>query len=208
MEKLKAGSSDFVSGNGSILIDLSSWNKESLSPKIELIQDAIELGKTIGFKYYAPSGNTERELEPYFLIFKWSSWYVYGYCLLRNAFRMFKLNRMADISHMRTFEKRRDVPMPDLSNEKVFPTKAKVKAVFASSMKWHLIEEYGAESFTELPDGKLLFEHEYADDETLLSWMLSLRDQVTVIEPESIREELFRIATELTEKYVDDRVKN
>ena len=200
MEKIKAGSSDFVNGNESVLIDLSSWNKDSLSPKIELIQDAIELGKTLTFQYYAPSGNTEREIEPYFLIFKWSSWYVYGYCLLRNDFRMFKLNRMTDIAHVRTFEKKRDVTMPDLSNEKVFPPKAKVKAVFEPSMKWHLIEEYGAESFTELPDGKLLFE-QYTDDEGLLSWMLSLRDKVTVMEPESIREEILRIATELTKKY-------
>lgn len=52
-----------------------------------------------------------------------------------------------------------------------------------------------------MPDGKLLFEHDYADDEGLLSWMLSLRDKVTVLEPESIREELFRIASELAEKY-------
>lgn len=70
MEKLKSDSSDFVSGNESILIDLSSWNKDSLSSKIELIQDAIELGKSLRFQYYAPSGNTEREIEPYFLIFK------------------------------------------------------------------------------------------------------------------------------------------
>ena len=201
MEKIKAGSSDFVSGNESILIDLSTWNKESLLPKIELIQDAIELGKTLKFKYYAPSGNTEREIEPYFLIFKWSSWYVYGYCLLRNDYRMFKLNRMADMVHAKKFEKRSAVPMPDLSNEKVFPPQAKVKAVFHSSMKWHLIEEFGIESFTEMPDGKLLFEHEYADDESLLSWMLSCRDMVTVLNPESIREELFRIASELAEKY-------
>ena len=64
---------------------LSSWKKDSLSPKIERIQDAIELGKTVTFQYYAPSGNSEREIEPYFLIFKWSSWYVYGYCLLKNV---------------------------------------------------------------------------------------------------------------------------
>ena len=172
MEKLKAGSSDFVSGNESILIDLSLWDKASLSPKIELIQDAIELGKTLNFQYYAPSGNTEREIEPYFLIFKWSSWYVYGYCLLRNDYRMFKLNRMAELVHARYFEKRSAVPMPDLSNEKVFPPQAKVKAVFRPSMKWHLIEEYGIESFTEMPDGKLLFEHDYADDEGLLSLSL------------------------------------
>lgn len=94
---------------------------------------------------------------------------------------------MEDIVHVKYFEKKKDIPMPDLSNEKVFPTKDKVKTIFDASMKWHLIEEYGVESFSELPDGKLLFEHDYADDEGLLSWMLSMRDKVTVIEPESIR---------------------
>ena len=49
--------------------------------------------------------------------------------------------------------------------------------------------------------GNYYLKHEYVDDEGLLSWMLSLRDKVTVIEPESIREELLRIAVELTEKY-------
>ena len=201
MEKIRAGSSNVVSGNEFILIDLSSWNKDSLSPKIELIQDAIECGKTLRFQYYAPGGNTEREIEPYFLIFKWSSWYIYGYCLLRNDYRMFKLNRMAELVHAGKFEKRSTVPMPDLSNKKVFTPLAKVKAVFHSSMKWHLIEEYGVDSFTEMPDGKLLFEHAYSDEEGLLSWMLLCRDKVTVLEPESIWEELFHIATELAEKY-------
>ena len=94
-----------INQDESVLIDLSSWNKDSLSPKIELIQDAIKLGKTLKFKYYSPGGNTEREMEPYFLIFKWSSWYIYGYCLLRNDYRMFKLNRMAELVHASDFEK-------------------------------------------------------------------------------------------------------
>ena len=114
---------------------------------------------------------------------------------------MFKLNRMAELVHAGNFEKRSTVPMPDLTNEKVFSPQAKVKAVFHPSMKWHLIEEYGVESFAELPNGRLLFEHEYADDESLLSWILSCRDKVTVLEPESIREKLFCIASELAEKY-------
>ena len=151
-----------------------------------------------------PNGNSEREIEPYYLVFKWSNWYVYGYCFLRKDFRLFKLNRMAGIMHGESYEKRREIPMPDLSNERVFPARGKVKAVFEPSMKWHLIEEYGIESFTELPDGKLLFEHEYADDEGLLSWMVSMRDKVTVLEPESIRKKLFRIASELTEKYGEE----
>ena len=56
MEKIKYGSSDFVSGRDSILIDLSSWYKETIAPKIELIQDAVEERKLVTFHYYAPGG--------------------------------------------------------------------------------------------------------------------------------------------------------
>lgn len=201
MEKIKAGSSEFISGSESLLIDLSSWYQDSLSPKIEILQDAIELRKTVKFKYYAPSGDSEREVEPYYLIFKWSSWYVYGFCLLREDFRMFKLNRMDKIVQAVSFRQRREVPMPDLSNEKVFPGKIMAKAVFDSSMKWHLIEEFGIDSFTVQPDGSLLFEYEYSNDESLLTWILSCRDKVTVLEPEYIREELYRITSDIAKRY-------
>ena len=201
MEKIKAGSTKVVSGSDSILVDLSTWNKDSLSTKFELIQDAIELGRVLKFDYYGPKGKSEREMEPYYLVFKWSNWYVYGYCLVRKDFRLFKLNRMTEIAHVRSFEKKNDVPMPDLSNEKIFPTKGKIKAICDPSLKWHLIDEHGMDSFTELPDGKLLFEHDYADEEGVLSWILSMRDAVTLLEPESIRQRLFYIATELSEKY-------
>ncbi len=205
MEKIQAGSSEFITGRDSILIDLSSWYRESLAPKIEIIQDAIGLKKTTRFKYYSPGGDTEREIEPYYLIFKCTSWYVYGYCLLRNDFRLFKLNRMDSITHAASYEGDREVPLPDLSNAKVFPAKDRVKALFDPSMKWQLVEEYGVDSFTENDDGSLLFEHEYADDAGLLAWMLSCRDKVTVLEPERIREELYRLASEIAKKYEGEK---
>ena len=201
MEKIQAGSSEFVNGRDSILIDLSSWYRDTLPPKIGLIQDAIELRRRIRFDYYSPGGDTRREIEPYYLIFKWSSWYVYGFCLLRKDFRLFKLNRMVSIVHGEVFERRSEIPLPELSNEKVFPVRGKVRAVFNPSMKWQLVEEYGVGSFEEQSDGSLLFEHEYADDEGLISWMLSCRDKVTVIEPESIREKLYEIACDMAKKY-------
>ncbi len=201
MEKIQAGSSEFVNGRDSILIDLSSWHRDTLAPKIGLIQDAIELKKRIRFDYYSPGGQTKREIEPYYLIFKWSSWYVYGFCLLRKDFRLFKLERMDGIVHGENFERRDGIPLPELSNEKIFPARGRVKAVFDPSMKWQLVEEYGAGSFKEQADGTLLFEHEYADDEGLISWMLSCRDKVTVIEPESVKDKLYQIACDMIGKY-------
>jgi predicted DNA-binding transcriptional regulator YafY len=201
MEKIQAGSSEFISSRDSILIDLSSWYKDTLSPKIALIQDAIELGKRMKFSYYSPKGDSKREIEPYYLIFKWASWYVYGYCLLRKDFRLFKLNRMDEIVLGTDFEKRSEIPAPSISNEEVFPEKGRVKAVFDPSMRWHLVEEYGVNSFQEQPDGTLLFEHEYPDDEGLIAWILSCSDKVTVLEPKSVREKLYRITSDIQRKY-------
>lgn len=202
MEKIRAGSSEYVNGSESILIDLSSWYKDSLAPKVEVIQNAIEERKVICFDYYAPNGDSTREIEPYYLIFKWSSWYVWGYCRLREDFRMFKLNRMEKIIQTQVDVEKREVKMPDLSTKKIFPEEIKFKAVFDVSMKWHLIEEFGPDSFRVQDDGMLLFEHEYTDREGLITWMLSCRDKVTVLEPESVREELLHITSEIAKKYL------
>ena len=63
MEKIQTGSSKFITGRDSILIDLSSWYRDSLAPKIETIQDAIGLRKTIRFTYYADKGCEVLTLE-------------------------------------------------------------------------------------------------------------------------------------------------
>lgn len=97
------------------------------------------VGGGIRIHYYAPNGESTREIEPHFLIFKWSSWYVWGWCRLREDFRMFKLTRMDQI--------------------------------------------------------------EYTDRENLITWMLTCKDQVKVIEPEDVREELLRIANGIAENY-------
>ena len=147
MEKIQTGSSEFISGRDSMLIDLSSWYKGSLAPKIEVIQNAIENRHIIQFMYYAPSGESNRRVEPYYLVFQWSSWYVWGWCLERKDYRLFKLNRMEYLKiSEKTFE-RRQVPMPDLSNEKIFSGGIKVKALFEPECKWRLVEEFGMQSF-------------------------------------------------------------
>lgn len=201
MEKIKAGSSDFVSGRDSMLIDLSSWYKDSLAPKIELIQTAIEQRHLISFRYYAPKGESDREIEPYFLIFKWTSWYVWGWCCEKEDFRLFKLNRMDALRICNIAYEVREAPLPDLSSEKIFPGGVQVKAVFQPQMRWRLVEEFGPDCFAEQPDGTLLFCGDYSDEESLIEWMLTFRDQVKVLEPENVRRKLIEIALRVTELY-------
>lgn len=104
-------------------------------------------------------------MEPYYLVFQWSSWYVWGWCLERKDYRLFKLNRMDRVAEMDKEFACRNAPMPDLSNEKIFPGGIKVKALFTPDMKWRLVEEFGPHCFTESDDGRLLFTADYTDME-------------------------------------------
>lgn len=178
MEKLSAGSSDFMVGNQSVLINLSSWYKETLAPKIEQIRASIDQCKELAFAYYSPKGESSRRIEPYYLIFQWGNWYVWGWCKEREDFRMFKLNRM---DHLQISEKafaKRQGLMPDLSDERIFPGGIKVKALFEPEYKWRLIEEFGSASFTEQEDGKLLFQADYTDKENLIAWLMAFRYKI------------------------------
>ena len=201
MEKIQAGSSEFIAGRDSILIDLSSWYRDSLAPKIEVIQTAIENRHLIRFEYYAPSGESDRRIEPYYLVFQWSNWYVWGWCLDRNDYRLFKLNRMDRIAEMDKAFACRNAPMPDLSNEKIFPGGIRVKALFTPDMKWRLVEEFGPHCFTDADDGRLLFTADYTDMENLVTWLMTFGAKAEVLEPAEARDIIRRNAEETLKIY-------
>ncbi|MBR3247987.1 MAG: YafY family transcriptional regulator [Clostridiales bacterium] len=205
MEKLQAGSSGYVSSRDSILIDLSSWYKESLAPKIETIQDAVENRHLITFTYYGPKGESIRKLEPYYVVFKWSSWYVWGWCLYRKDFRLFKLNRMDRLKETETTFTARSVPAPDLSTERVFPGGIKTKVLFDPDVKWRLIEEFGPACFKETKDGRLLFERDYTDADNLISWILTFGDKAEILEPEDVRERFINTVENMRKRYKGDK---
>lgn len=200
MEKIKTGSSDFVSGSDTILIDLSSWNKEAISEKIALIQAAIDAKQAVRFDYYSPKTETTRLIDPYYLIFKWSSWYVWGFCRTKQDFRMFKLNRMDNLKLSDETIGIREVPFPEFETTSFFPANVHLKAVFDSSMKWHLLESYGTSSFLIQDDGSLLFEMDM-DEDGVIAWLLSCGDKATVLEPQNIREKMLQITFRIASKY-------
>ena len=201
MEKLSAGSS-VVRADSHILINLAAWNKTAVSQKIELIRMAAEQGKKLHFHYSSPKGESERVIEPYDLVFEWSRWYVWGWCEKRQDYRLFKLNRMTEIRTGDPFVKR-DEPLPDLSNEKVFPEQYRVKAVVQPAYRWRVLEEYGPESMTEMPDGTFLFSFGFTDRQSILSWILSFGEGIELLEPADLRGKLKQFGEHLTEKYRD-----
>lgn len=200
MEKLSTGTGGLVTSGAHMLIDLASWYKTSLPPKIELIQGAIEQHRTIHFTYYSPKGESVRTVEPCYLVSHWSAWYVWGWCRSREAFRLFKLNRMTELATGELFEFR-PAPLPDLEPERVFPVNYQITVLFDSSCRWRLVEEYGADRFTVEPDGKLRFTGGFPDANSVLSWVLTFGDKAELLEPQELREQLGDLTKTLANRY-------
>ena len=197
MEKLSAGS---AGKDSHILIDLSSWYKTSLSPKIEAIHSAIRQHLTIRFTYFSPKETALRTVEPYDLVFQWSSWYVWGWCRTRQDFRLFKLNRMTDLVPGEPFTPR-PAPPPDLSAERIFPAKYQVTVLFDPACRWRLVEEYGPDSFTAQPDGRLRFTWGFPDADSIISWVLTFGEGAELTGPEELRQRLADLTATLARRY-------
>lgn len=201
MEKLAMGNSSVLASNNHIMIDLASWYRSSLAPKISVLQAAVEDRRKVKFNYYAPGGESRRSIEPYLLIFKWSSWYLWGYCCEKQDYRLFKLNRMTELKATEEQYEPRQILVPDLSAERVYPLEIDVEAVFEPDMKWRLVEEFGMESFTEQEDGRLKFSFGFADKGNLFGWLLSFGDRVELTKPVELRRELYEMMGRIQKMY-------
>lgn len=201
MEKFSAGNSSVRTQEQHIFINLSSWYGKTLSSKIELLQEAIEARTLVEFLYYAPKKESKRKIEPYLLVFQWSSWYIWGYCLEKQDYRLFKLNRIIDLRRLEETYEIRELPVFQAMDHSYCSFSLKVKILFEPEMKWYLIDEYGIDSFQEQKNGKLLFEYCFSNKYHLFSWLLGCGKKVELIEPVELRKELVDFVTEIGQKY-------
>ena len=114
---------------------------------------------------------------------------------------MFKLNRMEELKKTEEKFVPKQVPMPDLSNERIFPANIRVKVLFEPDAKWRLVEEFGPHCFKEQEDGRLLFEMDYTDESSLMGWLLTFGEKARVLEPVEVREKLLKTAESIAAIY-------
>lgn len=201
MDKLSPKHTDMMNADNHIIIDLSSWDKSTVSDKIALIKAAMENRETISFTYYSPNGESRRIIEPYHLIFQWSGWYVWGFCTMRNDWRMFKLTRITEL--VRTGEKCADRDVPEYSCDKLLHTKGGITAEvkFDRSVKWRIIDEFG----TRLPqydeEGNILLSFTWSDVPAFFQYILTFGDKAEILSPEEYRKGFSELLKDIEVKY-------
>ncbi len=187
--------------NDSIIIDLASHYKGSLTEKIEKIKQAINEKRTIKFTYYGKAGQYEKEVEPYIITFKWSDWYVFGYCTYKNDFRMFKLNRLWDLQITNNKFEKRKVQEERQDFDAHLTDENEFEAVFDSSVKYLLVENYGPNCYKELEDGNLYLKSSYTNREFIISWILGFGEKAQVTSPKDLASEIKSRLENILKKY-------
>jgi len=188
-------------GDDCVVIDLASWYGPLLAPRLALLKKACLEARLVRFTYCAPTGDSRRTVEPYRLVYRWSGWYLWGWCRKRNDWRMFKLTRMLDLEAMDEPFRRRDVPSPLTPLEDVYPEKLKTVIRFTSAARWRLIDEYGPDSFTQEPDGSLLFSRGFPGENELFRWLLPFGGDAELLEPAETRQHFMDFVKEISGKY-------
>ena len=199
MDKLQCAP---VNVKESIIVDLSKCNNHRITENFAVIEKAIDNKNIISFKYFAPAGETERKIEPYKLVFQWSSWYVWGYCLLRNDYRMFKLTRLTDLKVREEKSAEREVPpyiqSGDFDSESEDVT---VTVKFDSSVKWRVVDDQGAECPKFEDDGSCILTFSWSDRPSLYEYLLGFGDHAEIIGPREFRQEFKELLKSISDKY-------
>jgi predicted DNA-binding transcriptional regulator YafY len=203
LDKLRANTDTVVSMREPVIIDLASYYAGQLTEKIEIIKHAILESRVIAFDYYYEKGESHRCIEPCFVIFEWSSWYVFGFCLERSDFQLFKLQRLWNLRLCDEKFVTREIP-PEKRDFKarLFAEEKenKLVALFDPSEKYRLIEAYGLRCYEEIAEG-LRFEIGFTKRDYILTWLLGFGGKVKVLEPEFIAEDLKTTAENILSRY-------
>lgn len=203
MEKFAYEKNASLADQNRIIIDLASFYQVSLTEKIDLIKQAMNNKQLIMFQYYSEKGETKRTIEPYFIMFRWFAWYVYGYCLAQQGYRLFKLNRLSELQNLQTYYEERFIPEKELNfDEYIWVDDIKLVALFDISVKYRLIDEYGPECIkVDNQSGKLRFENTFTNRNYLIQWILGYGDSVKVLEPLDLIDDICLHAKNILAQY-------
>lgn len=173
-----------------LFIDFSSLSIDrSGENNFYAIEQAVNEQKVISFTYGSPQGGySDREVEPMTIAFKWFSWYLYGFCLKRQDYRLFRISRISNlVSTSRIFARRAQsfleyqtkTENQEFSGEHL----ELIVLKFQPAVKVLVKDYFQNHTITENSDGTLTVECKMPNNNWVIGMILSYSTMVEVISP-------------------------
>lgn len=178
------------------------------------LQKALLDSTTVVIQYQPPPADKPQEyvVTPYQLYFKRRALYLDAYCTDTNDYRVFRINRISGVRFTSlhpprhadyNFTERHKHSFSVFVGDTVHKVRvrfSKERAPYIREACWHRSQQ-----LTPQPDGSLLFEVEVNEPREVGWWVLQWGADAEVLEPESLRQQLYKTAKQLTGIYGKDQ---
>ena len=189
----------------SIILDFSVL-REGEQATLQMLQTSIAKKRMVDFVYTNNNNETHtHSVEPIAVLYRWYAWYLLAYSKVKNDYRTYKLVRMSDLKITDiSFSKEHDTP--DMILKKTDKTDSRQYTdvfVKCKEKARSRVQEYLKGKVIEcLPNGDAFMKITVVEKEQFwLGTLLSLGDDVEVIEPNEIRNRLFEAASRIISLY-------
>lgn len=181
-------------------IDFSRWGNQSFdNEKFELLKSAIFQCKTVKIQY-ANSNKilSERIIQPLKLVYKSMAWYLKAFCTEKQDWRVFKLNRIIDLTLLNEHFQRREFPESTDSPEEEYH---QITLRFPKEMAYRVYDEFDKTQVQQQANGDFIASAAMPQDSWLIGFLLSFGTQVEIISPAYLKEVVAEQAKLIYEKY-------
>lgn len=178
-----------------ITVDLTRWGESGESALFSLLKNAILTRHTLSFRY-AAAGQLPRPrtVLPARLAYKGQAWYLQGWCTERNAFRTFKLSRIADARETGESFAPLPAPPPIEPDAASCASLCRVTLRFAPEAAFRVFDEFTHDQISPQADGSFVVHAAFPADGWLDGYLLSFGAAVEVVSPEEVRKRLASLA--------------
>lgn len=185
-------------------VDFSRWGSDKAQKNIFYnIKTAILENYIIHFTYYSSKGEKSfRKIEPVKLIFKNHAWYLQGYCLAKNDYRTFKINRIENLIVTNDKFIKRDIPIPAIEQPDYnYGQMICLHLLFPEHMAFRVFDEFCHDNIQKTTDGQFIVKINMPMSSWMYSYLLSYGEDIKVLKPESIKKELADKAKKIINHY-------
>ncbi len=180
-------------------IDFSRWGKCAYdNSKFEILKTAVIQYKELKIVY--ENTNSERStriIQPLKISYKSKEWYLKAFCMEKQDFRIFKLNRILELELLEnTFVPR---PYPEEKNN-FQQSYHQIVLLFSKEIAYRVYDEFDRTEIEYQKNGDLVVHTEMPVDPWLIGYLLSFGAQVEIIEPKYLKGVLAVQAQEIYRK--------
>ncbi|MDD6795171.1 MAG: YafY family protein [Clostridiaceae bacterium] len=185
-------------------VDFSNWsNNKSEAIKFDLLKKSIVDNLIINFTYFNSKGEeSTREIEPIKLKFKYSSWYLQGFCLEKKAIRTFKIFRIKDLNVTDKHFISREFSNEDLSSSIINKTpQTELQLWISSAAAYRVFESFYPDDISRNKDGSYLITTSFPLNDWVYSFLLSFGEDLKVLSPAFVQDKIKEKASLILKNY-------